>query len=253
MTYCKKCDKEIPNGAKFCVFCGSKIQPSYIRGGAGEPYCSEKCFEEGGRHLSIVMMKSQNGYCYFCKKPVKASLYGAIGCSVIPYEGSTLFFCIDPDCINKAKLHLTEYRRCCMCQKDLDREEAKSQDTKQVTSAPLKDELKTVFNALWTDDLEERNRLCDRFWVMLWQLAKNDDSSTPGVRKISNASGNPQQVLKVLSENIPFDMPNQLKIELLKTVMESLVEQYILNGQKVGPGHSERLRMILDHKFDIRS
>jgi len=31
-----------------------------IRGGFGEPYCSEECREEGGRYIAAVMLKNQN-------------------------------------------------------------------------------------------------------------------------------------------------------------------------------------------------
>lgn len=86
-----------------------------IRGGIGEPYCSQACYDEGGRYSAAVMLKNQDGVCGFCQKPVQASMYGASNCAVVPYESVNLFVC--PRCSSQARAHLGTYRRCCMCQK----------------------------------------------------------------------------------------------------------------------------------------
>ena len=84
------------------------------RGGLGEPYCSEQCYESGQRYVGSVMLQGQSGVCGFCQKPVRASLYGEQECAAIPFEGMTLFVCIA--CAEKATAFLKNYQKCCMCQ-----------------------------------------------------------------------------------------------------------------------------------------
>lgn len=88
-----------------------------VRGGFGEPYCSDKCYNEGGRYASSVMLKNQRGVCGVCRKPVTASMYGPLECAAMPYEGVTLYVCLD--CSEKGKAHLQSYNKCCMCGKPL--------------------------------------------------------------------------------------------------------------------------------------
>lgn len=88
-----------------------------IRGSLGEPYCCNECYEKGGRYISAVMLKNQSGVCGFCQKPVRASMYGRAECAVVPYEGVNLFIC--PNCAGRAKAHLENYRKCCMCGKSV--------------------------------------------------------------------------------------------------------------------------------------
>jgi len=87
------------------------------RGGFGEPYCCEACYEQGGKYAAAVMLKNQTGVCGFCQKPVQASMYGAANCAVVPYEGINLFIC--SSCTTKGKEYLKNYRQCCHCQKPL--------------------------------------------------------------------------------------------------------------------------------------
>ena len=88
-----------------------------VHGGFGEPYCSQECYEKGGKYISAVMLKNQTGVCGVCQRPVQASMYGAANCVVVPYEGVNLFIC--KSCTSKGKAHLQSYRKCCMCQKPL--------------------------------------------------------------------------------------------------------------------------------------
>jgi hypothetical protein len=88
-----------------------------IRGGFGEPYCSEKCYEEGGKYIAAVMLKNQTGVCGICQSPVQALMYGASNCAVVPYEGMNLFIC--NNCTAQGKAYLQNYTKCCMCQKPL--------------------------------------------------------------------------------------------------------------------------------------
>ena len=85
------------------------------RGELNEPYCSDQCYEQGGKYAAAVMLKNQSGVCGFCQKPVQASMYGAPNCGVIPYEGVNLFVC--NNCGQKAAEYLNNYGKCCMCQK----------------------------------------------------------------------------------------------------------------------------------------
>jgi hypothetical protein len=86
-----------------------------IRGGCGEPYCSQECYENSGKYAAAVMLKNQTGVCGFCQKPVQASMYGASACAIVPYESVNLFIC--NSCIAKGQAYLKDYRKCCMCQK----------------------------------------------------------------------------------------------------------------------------------------
>ncbi len=92
--------------------------PRSFHGSLGEPYCSIGCLGSAGRYASSAILQNQDGVCGFCRKPVKASINGAAGCAVIPYEGITLFVC--PDCANKAKTYMEDYHKCCMCQKAIE-------------------------------------------------------------------------------------------------------------------------------------
>lgn len=88
-----------------------------VRGGFGEPYCSQQCHDNGGKYAAAVMTKNQSGVCGVCQKPVKASMYGASNCAVVPYEGVNLFIC--SSCTVQGKTYLKTYNKCCMCQKSL--------------------------------------------------------------------------------------------------------------------------------------
>jgi len=85
------------------------------RGGFGEPYCSESCYEKGGKYAAAVMLKNQEGVCGFCQKPVQASMYGPSDCAIVPYEGINLFIC--SACASRGEDYLKKYRKCCMCEK----------------------------------------------------------------------------------------------------------------------------------------
>ncbi len=86
-------------------------------GGFGEPYCSKECHDKGGEYISAVMLKKQSGVCGYCESPVDASMYGESNCAVIPYESVNLFIC--NNCTGKARDHLNNYTKCCMCEKQL--------------------------------------------------------------------------------------------------------------------------------------
>lgn len=88
-----------------------------VKGGFGEPYCSNDCYEQGGKYISAVMLNNQPGVCGFCQNPVQASMYGESNCAVVPYESINLFICLD--CVDRAKEYLQNYNKCCMCGKNL--------------------------------------------------------------------------------------------------------------------------------------
>jgi len=88
-----------------------------VRGGFGEPYCSAKCLSQAGKYSSSVLLKNQSGVCGICQRPVQASMYGTPECVAIPFEDKTLFVCVY--CVKEARVFLSNYRKCCVCQKAL--------------------------------------------------------------------------------------------------------------------------------------
>jgi hypothetical protein len=95
--------------------CDRGKETDMVRGGFGEPYCSQECHDQGGKYAAAVMLKSQSGVCGICQRPVQASMYGESNCAVVPYEGMNLFIC--DRCTAQGKAYLQNYRKCCMCQK----------------------------------------------------------------------------------------------------------------------------------------
>ena len=88
-----------------------------VHGGFGEPYCSQECYDKGGKYISAVMLKNQTGVCGLCQSPVEASMYEKSNCAVVPYEGVNLFIC--NECTTEGKNHLRDYHKCCMCENEL--------------------------------------------------------------------------------------------------------------------------------------
>jgi hypothetical protein len=88
-----------------------------VRGGLGEPCCSQACYNKAGNYISAVMMKNQSGVCGICQRPVQASLAGTATCAVVPYEGVNLLIC--EHCSSQGKAYLQSYSKCCMCQKPI--------------------------------------------------------------------------------------------------------------------------------------
>jgi hypothetical protein len=90
----------------------SREKLSHIkRGGFGEPYCSDECYDKGGKYAAAVMLKKQSGVCGFCKRPVQASMYGVSNCAIVPYEGVNLFIC--DTCVKQGQEYLRKYGKCC--------------------------------------------------------------------------------------------------------------------------------------------
>jgi hypothetical protein len=88
-----------------------------VRGGFGEPYCSQECHDNGGRYIAVVMLKNQSGVCGVCREPVQAPMYGVSDCAIVPYEGVNLFIC--QSCAREGRAHLESHGRCCMCRRSL--------------------------------------------------------------------------------------------------------------------------------------
>ena len=80
-------------------------------GGFGEPYCSDKCYEDGGRYAFTLARESASGQCGFCRKPVTVGVSGGGA----PHEGKTLYVC-DGGCGTRARDYFKTYNKCCMCQ-----------------------------------------------------------------------------------------------------------------------------------------
>jgi hypothetical protein len=102
--------------AKATAALGGGVQET-LRGGLGEPYCSQACYDSGGRYAASVLMQNQSGVCGFCRRTVQASMYGEPACGAIPYEGMTLFVCTG--CTARSREHLADHPRCCVCLKPL--------------------------------------------------------------------------------------------------------------------------------------
>jgi hypothetical protein len=102
--------------AKATAALGGGVQET-LRGGLGEPYCSQACYDSVGRYAASVLMQNQSGVCGFCRRTVQASMYGEPACGAIPYEGMTLFVCTG--CTARSREHLADHPRCCVCLKPL--------------------------------------------------------------------------------------------------------------------------------------
>jgi HEAT repeat protein len=73
-----------------------------IRGGLGEPYCSERCYELGGGTITRELLSGWRGDCSVCRKPIKLSVGGRA--SMVCYRpGEFLYFCGDSSCADAVK------------------------------------------------------------------------------------------------------------------------------------------------------
>ena len=97
---------------------GKKRKEGVIRGGCGEPYCSEKCYNEAGVGIGSAYTKGINGTCGFCQSPVRFGPNTSVtNCVAFPHKGraETLFVCTK--CFDKSKKYVREMKQCCMCGK----------------------------------------------------------------------------------------------------------------------------------------
>jgi hypothetical protein len=105
-----------------------------IKGGLGEPYCSDECWSKAGKKITKALgilsvgldgrlriygnkqsKMGQTTYCHFCER--KMVISPLFGISAVPYAGKMIFIC--PLCRSKAKKFFKEYKNCCLCKKSL--------------------------------------------------------------------------------------------------------------------------------------
>ena len=87
------------------------------RGGIGEPYCSETCYDKGGKHGGAIRLNQESGVCSICQTPVRMSLSSAG--AAFPYGGQTLYICGSASCREKVRAFVDTKNVCCMCGKTL--------------------------------------------------------------------------------------------------------------------------------------
>jgi hypothetical protein len=97
--------------AKLSVM-GNRSESVWKRGGAGEPYCSEKCWQAGGR--LVGQLGALGRPCGFCLTVFTDVAQRSVR---IPHEGKILCVCLN--CIPKLQEYLKTYRKCCECQKEM--------------------------------------------------------------------------------------------------------------------------------------
>ena len=86
------------------------------RGGFGEPYCSDDCYEFAGREIGAAVVRGIAGSCGLCQKEVTVTIGAAT--KLIPYRGKFLFIC--PACEHKGSKFVSRIHECCMCGAPLD-------------------------------------------------------------------------------------------------------------------------------------
>jgi len=93
-----------------------------MRGGGGEPYCSEKCYNQAGIGINGAFSKGIRGVCGFCQEPVQyGPSFSVTNCVAFPMKGptQTLFICRKRKCIEKSKKYISKLKECCMCGKPI--------------------------------------------------------------------------------------------------------------------------------------
>ena len=86
---------------------------AYNRGGLGEPYCSQSCFDAAARYAMTDII---SGKCSLCGKSVGIGS-GPRDHTVIPYEGRVWIVC--QNCAPGMRNKVQSYTKCCKCQKPL--------------------------------------------------------------------------------------------------------------------------------------
>ncbi len=85
------------------------------RGGFGEPYCSDNCYNAAGREISGGLFSGIRGQCGFCQREVSVSLGSEV--KLIPYRDAFLFIC--SACRYSATDYVNKIQECCMCKMPL--------------------------------------------------------------------------------------------------------------------------------------
>lgn len=112
----KKIEDEIQNKKE----AENKFKEGIIRGGFGEPYCSDACYDAAGKDISSRRFQGVTGVCGFCQKSVSASFYNPGESVLFPYKNQSFFIC--SGCIEKGKSYVSNIKECCMCGKVIDKQ-----------------------------------------------------------------------------------------------------------------------------------
>ena len=81
------------------------------RGGLGEPYCSEKCYDAAGKDIALANIHGYSGPCGFCQRPVRLST----GSGNLAHPFRRIFLYICPACRARAEAHAAQIHECCFC------------------------------------------------------------------------------------------------------------------------------------------
>ncbi len=89
------------------------MSPVFKRGGAGEPYCSAGCSEQGGNAIFAVSMGGQQGRPGRCITCGGRALTG--DALAIPQRGMIALYC--QSCLDsgKAQAHIAAIKECAWC------------------------------------------------------------------------------------------------------------------------------------------
>jgi hypothetical protein len=85
-----------------------------LRGGLGEPYCSEHCHELGGQTIAREHMNRWTGDCSVCRGPVALSV-GSSASMVCWKPGQFLYYCPSPSCVATVRQHVAASTICVIC------------------------------------------------------------------------------------------------------------------------------------------
>jgi hypothetical protein len=85
------------------------------RGGLAEPYCSDDCYNKGGREIGASVFRGIQGTCGFCQRSVTVMMGSST--KLMPFRNAFLFIC--PACLQAGQDYVRHIRECCMCGKSL--------------------------------------------------------------------------------------------------------------------------------------
>jgi serine/threonine protein kinase/cytochrome c-type biogenesis protein CcmH/NrfG len=84
---------------------------SLRRGGLGEPYCSERCYDSAGKDIAAANLRGYNGPCNFCQCPVRLGL----GSGNFAHRFRKNFLYVCHRCRSQAEAQARDILECCFC------------------------------------------------------------------------------------------------------------------------------------------
>ncbi|RPI33006.1 MAG: hypothetical protein EHM70_07345 [Chloroflexota bacterium] len=124
--------------------------------------------------------------------------------------------------------------------------------------------LLTLFNALWIEDEVVVKAISDILWHSLWQVARTKGSQLPPMQASLAQIDDPREQLAHFSNfmagvtkaspsmaaaNALINTDLHFQLQGFQIVVEGLVKDIILEGRNLGPGHMERVRLMMDQVF----